>query len=221
MVLYPTDADRTADAGRTYGTDPSPGSGVLAEAFVAAGTTVLATPGSSYFNNDTTSSNAVYAAVRDQAGAAANATVTIVAYAHQNFAGVGTNRITDSGTAASGALDLTGLGQTGQLCTVTSSLEAWIVFYGSDADRTADAGRAFETDPAVGSGVMAEFYITAGSTILATPGTGYFNNDTEPTDAIYLAVRTSGGAAVNSLVTVTAYAETSYTGVSGGTFGSG
>lgn len=221
IVLYPTAADRTADAGRAYGTDPTPGSGVLAEAFVAAGTTVLASPGTAYFNNDTTSSDAIYAAVRDQAGAAANATVTIVAYAHQTFAGTGTNRVTDSGTAASGALDLTGLGQTGQLCTVTSSLNAWIVLYGSDADRTADAGRAFNTDPTTGSGVMAEFYITAGTTILATPGTGYFNNDTNPTDAVYLAVRDQAGAAVNSLVTVTAYAETSYTGVSGGTFGSG
>lgn len=221
IVLYPTAADRAADAGRAYGADPAPGSGVLAEVFVAAGTTVLASPGTAYFNNDTTSSDAIYAAVRDQAGAAANATVTIVAYAHQTFAGIGTNRVSDSGTAAAGALDLTGLGQTGQLCTVTSSLDAWIVIYGSSADRTADAGRSFSTDPAPGSGVMAEFYIAAGMTILATPGTGYFNNDTTPADAIYLAVRNQAGAAVDSLVTITAYAETSYSGISGGTFGSG
>jgi hypothetical protein len=68
---------------------------------------------------------------------------------------------------------------------------------------------------------MAEFYITAGSTVLATPGTTYFNNDTDPTEAIYLAVRDQAGVAVNSEVTITAYAETSYTGISGGTFGSG
>lgn len=221
VVLYPTAASRTADSGRAYGTDPAPGSGVLAEAFVAAGTTVLVSPGTVYYNNDTTAADAIYAAVRDTGGANANAAVTVVAYAHQSFSGTGTNRVSDSGTAAGGTLDLTGLGQTGQLCTVTSSLNAWIVIYGSAAQRTADSGRSYNTDPVSGSGVMAEFYITAGSTVLATPGTTYFNNDIDPTEAIYLAVRDQAGVAVNSEVTITAYAETSYSGISGGTFGSG
>lgn len=221
IVLYPTAASRTADSGRAYGTDPAPGSGVLAEAFVAAGTTVLVSPGTVYYNNDTTAADAIYAAVRDTGGANANAAVTVVAYAHQSFGGTGTNRVSDSGTAAGGTLDLTGLGQTGQLCTVTSSLNAWIVIYGSAAQRTADSGRSYNTDPVSGSGVMAEFYITAGSTVLATPGTTYFNNDIDPTEAIYLAVRDQTGVAVNSEVTITAYAETSYSGISGGTFGSG
>lgn len=221
VVLYPTAADRTADASRAYGEDPAPGSGVLAEFYVTTSGAVLASPGTTYFNNDTVSTNALYAAVRDQAGANVAADITIKAYVHQGFGGVGTARTTDSGTAASGLLTLTGMGQTGQFCTVTSSLDAWVVFYGSDADRTADNARAFATDPAPGSGVQAEFYIAAGTTVLATPGSTYFNNDTNPTDAMYLAVRDTGGSAVNSLVTVTVYAETSYTGISGGTFGSG
>lgn len=221
IVLYPTAADRTADAARAYGTDPAPGSGVLAEFYVTAGGTVLASPGTTYFNNDTPDADALYAAVRNQAGAAVNSQVTIKAYVHQNFGGTGTNRVTDSGTASSGTLDLTGMGQSGQFCTVTSSLDAWVVFYGSAADRTADSGRAFGADPTPGSGVQAEFYVAAGSTVLATPGAMYFNNDTDPTDAMYLAVRDTGGASVNSLITVKVYAETSYTGISGGTFGSG
>lgn len=221
VVLYPTAADRTADASRVYGDDPAPGSGVLAEFYVTTSGAVLASPGTTYFNNDTISTNALYAAVRDQAGANVAADITIKAYVHQGFGGVGTAKTTDSGTAASGLLTLTGMGQTGQFCTVTSSLDAWVVFYGSEADRTADSARAFSTDPSPGSGVQAEFYIAAGTTILATPGSTYFNNDTSPTDAIYLAVRDTSGSAVNSLITVSVYAETSYSGISGGTFGSG
>jgi len=221
IVLYPTAADRTADAARAYGDDPAPGVGVLAESYVTAGGTVLASPGTTYFNNDDPDADALYVAVRDQAGANVDSQVTIKAYVHQNFGGTGTNRVTDSGTAASGALTLTGMGQSGQFCTVTSSLDAWVVFYGSAADRTADNARSFGTDPAPGSGVQAEFYIAAGTTVLATPGAMYFNNDTSPTDAMYLAVRDQAGASVDSLITVKVYAETSYTGISGGTFGSG
>ncbi len=221
VALYPTAADRTADASRAYGVDPAPGVGVLAEFYVTTAGEVLASPGTTYFNNDTVSTSALYAAVRDQAGANVAADITIKAYVHQGFGGVGTARATDSGTAVSGLLTLAGMGQTGQFCTVTSSLDAWVVFYGSDADRTADNARAFTADPTPGSGVQAEFYIAAGTTILATPGSTYFNNDTDPTDAMYLAVRDAGGSAVNSLITVTVYAETNYTGISGGTFGSG
>ena len=221
IVLYPTAADRTADAARAYGDDPVPGTGVLAEFYITAGSTVLASPGTTYFNNDTPGADALYAAVRDQSSANVDSQVTIKAYVHQNFNGTGTSRVTDSGTASSGALILTGMGQSGQLCTVTSSLDAWVALYGSTADLVADNARTFGTDPTPGSGVQAEFYVTAGTTVLATPGAMYFNNDTDPTDAMYLAVRDQAGASVDSLITVKVYAETNYTGISGGTFGSG
>lgn len=222
VVLYATSADRTADAARTYGTDPTLGSGVLAEFFVAAGTTVKASPGTFYFNNDTVATEALYAAVRDQAGSNVAASVTIKAYAHQNFGGVGTNRVTDSGTSSSGELTLSGIGQTGVFCTVTSDVAAWIVAYGSSASRTADAGRTYVQDPSPGSGVLAEFEIgTGGGTVLATPGAAYWNNDTDPTDAIYFAVRDINGNDVIANITIVAYAETSFSGISGGTYGSG
>ena len=160
--------------------------------------------------------------MRDQSGNDVAATVTIKAYAHQSFAGVGTNRVTDSGTSSSGVLALNGIGQTGLFCSVTSSANAWIVAYGSSAARTSDAGRSFGSDPAPGSGVLAEFNITTpGATVLATPGTTYWNDDTEPTNTIYFAVRDTSGNNVISDITVVAYAETSFSGVSGGTFGSG
>jgi hypothetical protein len=104
---------------------------------------------------------------------------------------------------------------------MSTDLDAWVVFYGSAADRTADAGRAYNTDPAAGSGVLAEAYVTTAGAILFTPGTGYMNNDTTETAALYLAVRDQAGAAVDATLTVTAYVQGGYDGVSGGTFGSG
>lgn len=130
-------------------------------------------------------------------------------------------RLSEGQTASSGIATFTGLGHSGTFVSVTSSLNAWIVFYGSAADRTSDAGRFYSTDPTTGSGVLAEFYITAGSTVLATPGTTYFNNDTSVTEALYVAVRDQAGASVDSLVTVVAYGDQTITSVSGGTFGSG
>jgi hypothetical protein len=221
VVFYPTAAARTADASRVFGVDPLPGSGVLAEFSLTATTEVLASPGTTYFNADTVGEEKIYAAVRTTGGIAVNAAVTVTVYARKSLNGFGTNRITDSGTASGGTLDLTGVGLAGQFMTVSSDLAAWVVAYGSSADRTADAARTFGTDPLPGSGVQAEFYVGAGGTVLGTPGALYFNNDTDPTEALYLAVRDQAGANVNATVTVEAYAETSFTGVSGGTFGSG
>lgn len=131
------------------------------------------------------------------------------------------SRLTETQTAASGAATFTGLGHNGTLLSVTSSLDAWIVLYGSATDRTSDAGRAYDTDPASGSGVLAEFYVTAGSTVLATPGTTYFNNDTSVAEALYAAVRDQAGVDVNSQITIVAYGQQAITTVTGGVFGSG
>ena len=135
--------------------------------------------------------------------------------------GSATGRLTESQTASSGAATFTELGHSGTLVDVTSSLDAWITLYGSAASRTSDASRSYSTDPTPGSGVLAEFYITAGSTIAATPGTTYFNSDTSSTEALYLAVRDQSGAAVDSAVTIISYGNQAITSISGGTFGSG
>lgn len=221
VVLYPTAALRTADAGRAYGTDPAPGSGVLAEFFIAAGTTVLASPGTFYYNNDSAASPAVYAAVRDQAGAAANASVTITAYKHESAGVGGTSRLEDTQTAAAGVASFTGLGVSGQFVSVGSDIDAWITFYATAADRTSDAGRAFGTDPVPGDGVQADIFVAAGTTVLMTPALGYFNNDTVYTETIYAAVRDTGGVAANATVTVRAYGQGTIESLTGGTFGSG
>lgn len=129
--------------------------------------------------------------------------------------------LTETKTSTGGEAAFTGLGYSGILQKVTSTVDAWIVLYTSAAERTADASRTFNDDPSVGSGVLAEFYITAGTTVLATPGTTYLNNDTTLTEAIYAAVRTQAGAAVVADVTISAYGLAAITAVSGGTFGSG
>ena len=80
IVLYTSAAARTADSSRSFSNDPDPGSGVLFESYVAAGQTVIATPGTTYLNNDSTLTEAVYAAIRSQNGSSVDAEVTISAY---------------------------------------------------------------------------------------------------------------------------------------------
>ena len=129
--------------------------------------------------------------------------------------------LTESQTASGGTADFVGLGYSGILQKVTSDLDAWIVLYSSAAERTADASRAYSTDPTPGSGVLFEAYVTAGSTVVATPGTTYLNNDTTLTEAVYAAVRDQAGTAVNASVTFSAYGLAAITAINGGTFGSG
>lgn len=128
--------------------------------------------------------------------------------------GSATTRLSETQTASSGEATFTGLGHSGVLLKVSSSLDAWIVLYGSSSERTSDSSRSYSTDPSTGSGVLAEFYVTAGSTLIATPGTSYFNNDTSVTEAVYAAVRSQAGADVNSQVTITAYGNQALTSTS-------
>ena len=87
VVLYSSAAARTADASRTYNTDPTPGSGVLFEAYISSGGEVVATPGTTYMNSEASLTEAVYAAVRDQSGVAVDATVTVSAYSLADSSG--------------------------------------------------------------------------------------------------------------------------------------
>ena len=129
--------------------------------------------------------------------------------------------LTETQTASGGAADFVGLGYSGILQKVVSTLDAWIVLYSNAAERTADASRSYGTDPTPGSGVLFEAYVTAGGTVTATPGTTYMNNDATLTEAVYAAVRDQDGNSVDAAVTFTAYGLAAITAVSGGTFGSG
>lgn len=80
VVLYSTAAARTADSARNFEDDPSPGSGVLFEAYIEAGTTVQASPGTNYFNGNVPATEEIYAMFRTQNKVGIDATVTINAY---------------------------------------------------------------------------------------------------------------------------------------------
>ena len=131
-------------------------------------------------------------------------------------------RATETQTAdASGYITFSDLGHNGTFIDITSTVDAWITFYVNSSSRAADAGRSYGTDPALQSGVVAEFFVPAGTTVLATPGTSYYNADTFQVEALYAACRDQQGTVVTPDVTVRTYAGKTYTAISGGTFGSG
>ena len=74
--IYPTSAARTADASRTISEDPTPGSGVIAEAITTGNNEdVLFTPALIGFNDDGTPSTNVYLAVMNKSGGQQSITV--------------------------------------------------------------------------------------------------------------------------------------------------
>lgn len=75
VTLYTDTTSRTADASRTETTDPTPGSGVLAEVITTGATTQLITPGVICFNSGGT--EATYLKIVNKSGATANLTVTL------------------------------------------------------------------------------------------------------------------------------------------------
>jgi len=78
--IYTDSASRTADASRLETTDPLPGSGVIAEVITTGGlaaSTQLLSPGTLGFNNDSTPSTTIYAAVTNKSGSTSNTTITL------------------------------------------------------------------------------------------------------------------------------------------------
>ena len=75
VTLYTDTASRTADASRSETTDPTPGSGVLAEVITTGSTTQLITPGTICFNS--AAAGITYAKVVNKSGSTANVTVTL------------------------------------------------------------------------------------------------------------------------------------------------
>ena len=85
---------------------------------------------------------------------------------------------------------------------VQTSVAAWVTIYTDTTSRSNDSSRSITTDPAPGSGIIAEV-ITQGSnqTVLITPGTIGWNNDASPTSNVYLKVVNKSGS--NEAITVT------------------
>lgn len=77
VTLYCDDASRTADLTRLETTDPTSGSGVIAEVTTTGAQTVLMTPTVMGFNNDTTPGATIYAKVVNKSGSTQAITVTL------------------------------------------------------------------------------------------------------------------------------------------------
>jgi hypothetical protein len=118
-------------------------------------------------------------------------------------------RTTASATTASiddgdtGNIAITGF-KSYALLKIVVEHEAWVRVYTDTASRTADASRAEGVDPTPGSGVIAEVITTAApQTILISPGTIGFNNESSPTTSIPIAVTNKSGTTRTITVTLT------------------
>lgn len=104
--------------------------------------------------------------------------------------------------AASADISITGF-KSYMLLKIETSAAAWVRLYSDTASRTADASRTITTDPAPGTGVIAEVISTGAQTILITPGIFGFNNETLPTTTIPATVTNKSGTTTAITVTVT------------------
>ena len=77
--VYVDDASRDADATRSEGEDPTPGSGVISEVRTSGAQSILISPGIMGFNNDSPRTDTIYLAVTNRSGAATTITVTLTA----------------------------------------------------------------------------------------------------------------------------------------------
>lgn len=78
VTVYNSADSRTADASRTQGTDPLPGSGVIAEVITAASTTTSITPGTIGWNDLSTSTIYIKAVNISNTATVINVTLTVL-----------------------------------------------------------------------------------------------------------------------------------------------
>ena len=77
VVLYTSQAARTADSTRSITTDPVPGAGVVAEVITAGDVTQVISPMLCGYNDESTPVTTVYAKVRNETTSSNNITVTL------------------------------------------------------------------------------------------------------------------------------------------------
>ena len=75
--IYTDTASQSADSSRLEGTDPLPGSGVIAEIITTGAGTILMSPGVIGFNTEAVVSNVIACAVTNKSGASAAITVSL------------------------------------------------------------------------------------------------------------------------------------------------
>jgi len=88
------------------------------------------------------------------------------------------------------------------LYSIETSHAAWVTLYSSSTARTNDANRSETTDPAPGSGVLAEVITNTGTTQLITPGIFCFN-ESAGSGLTYAKIVNKSGFTTNVTVTLT------------------
>ena len=115
-------------------------------------------------------------------------------------------RVNGGTQVTAGAGTASNIGQSGFVAAISTTEEAWVTAYSSNAARAADASRAFGVDPEPGAGVLFEALCDGVNTVEASPGTSYFNSEPGNSDAVYLAAREPGtNNAVTCVVFINAY----------------
>jgi hypothetical protein len=104
---------------------------------------------------------------------------------------------------ATGNITFTGAAKGYVLYKIQTTAAAWVRLYTDISSRTADASRAEGVDPAAGAGVVAEVITTGSQTILISPGSLGFNNESSPLTEIYAAVTNKSGSTTTITVTLT------------------
>lgn len=130
-------------------------------------------------------------------------TITI---ADPSVAAGGVSRVSETKVTASiansttGNIQFTTLGKSFAIQKVTAEKESWIRIYSDTASRSADASRTQGTDPADGSGVIAEFIATSANTVFkVTPAIyGWLDGETE----VPVAVQNNSGGTTTTSVTI-------------------
>jgi hypothetical protein len=108
---------------------------------------------------------------------------------------------TSLANGASANLTITGF-RSYALLKLQTSAAAWVTLYVDTNSRSNDTAREETTDPQPGSGVVAEAITTGSQTILFTPSTIGFNNDSTPTQNIYAKVVNKSGSTAAITVTL-------------------
>ena len=85
---------------------------------------------------------------------------------------------------------------------IQTSAAAWVTLYTDSTSRSNDSSRNQTTDPAPGSGVIAEVITTGAATQIMTPGIIGWNNDGTPSTNVYVKVKNTGSGAAAITVTL-------------------
>ena len=89
------------------------------------------------------------------------------------------------------------------LLSIQTSAASWVRVYASNAAVTADRSRAQGTDPAPGSGLIAEVINTGANTQVISPGSIGFSSEAPAATNIPMAVTNNSGSTVSITVTLT------------------